>query len=265
MIHPTAQVHPQAKLHPTVKVGAYAVIDGPAQIGEGCTIEAHAILLGRITMGRENTVGHGAVLGGDPQDFSFNPETESHVQIGDRNRIREHCTIHRGTQSGTATVIGDDCFVMVGCHLAHNVRLGNRVVMANNVLLAGHVTVDDGAFLGGGCVFHQFIRIGRLAIAQGGGAFGKDIPPFTLAARVNGIGGLNVVGLRRAGYSAEQRSEIKRAFALLYLSGLNTSQALAAAESQDWSPEASEFFTFVAAAKKRGICPLLRKAVPFEA
>ena len=216
-------------------------------------------------MGQENTVGHGAILGGDPQDFSFNPITESHIQIGDRNRIREHCTIHRGTQAGTATVIGDDCFVMVGCHLAHNVRLGNRVVMANNVLLAGHVTVDDGAFLGGGCVFHQHIRIGRLAIAQGGGAFGKDIPPFTLAARVNGIGGLNVVGLRRAGYTAEQRAEIKRAFALLYLSGLNTSQALAAAESQTWGAEASEFFSFVSAAKKRGICALLRKAVPFEA
>jgi UDP-N-acetylglucosamine acyltransferase len=224
MIHPTAQIHPDAQVGANVSVGAYAVIEGPAQIGDGCQIAAHAVLTGRVIMGRQNSIGHGAVIGGEPQDLGFKAETESCVRIGDRNRIREHCTIHRGTQPGSATVVGDDCFLMAGAHLGHNSQLGNRVILANNVLLGGH----------------------------------KDIPPFTVGAEVNCISGLNVIGLRRAGFTSEQRQEVKRAFALLYQSGLNTSQALAAAAVQKWGPEAQEFFDFVAAAKKRGICALLR-------
>jgi UDP-N-acetylglucosamine acyltransferase len=180
------------------------------------------------------------------------------VQIGARNRIREYATLHRGTTPGTATVVGDDCFLMAGAHLGHNVRLGNRVVIANNALLGGHISVEDGVFIGGGCVFHQHIRVGRLVIAQGASAFSKDIPPYTLAAERNTVAGLNVVGLRRAGFSSEQRREIRAAFELLYRSGRNTAQALEAARERTWSPEASAFFEFVVGAKKRGICALLR-------
>ncbi len=177
--------------------------------------------------------------------------------IGNGNTIRELCTIHRSTLDGGATSIGDCNYLMAGTHLAHDVRVADHVTIANNTLLGGHVQVADRVFIGGGCVFHQHVRIGRLAIAQGASAFSKDIPPFMLAAERNTVAGLNAIGLRRAGLEASQRQEIKNAFKLLYKSGLNTAQALAASVELDWGAEAREFFDFVRAAKKRGICDLL--------
>ncbi|MHA3770896.1 acyl-ACP--UDP-N-acetylglucosamine O-acyltransferase [Verrucomicrobiota bacterium sgz303538] len=257
-IHPTAIVHPDARLGSGVVIGPYAVIEGAAVIGDGCTIQAHAIIGAHVTMGQGNVIGYGAVIGGDPQDFAFRSEIQSEVRIGNRNRIREYCTLHRGTAEGSATVVGDDCFLMAGAHLAHNVHLGNRVILANNALLGGHVLVEDGVFIGGGCVFHQHIRVGRLAIAQGASAFSKDIPPFTLAAERNTVVGLNVIGLKRAGFTSEQRREVKAAFNLLYRSGLNIRQAIETAGERTWGNEAAAFLDFVAAAKKRGVCALLR-------
>src|SRR5262249_5810203 len=125
MIHPTAIIHPSARLGENVTIGAYAVIDGPAEIGDGCELRPHAIVTGRVAMGRENVVGSGTVLGGYPQDLSFKPEIASEVRIGDRNKFFEHCTVHRGAKDGTATTVGDDCFLMAGSHLGHNVTLGN--------------------------------------------------------------------------------------------------------------------------------------------
>lgn len=257
MLHPTAVIHPDAQLGTNVTVGAYAVIEGAAQIGDSCTIQAHAVIGAHVRMGRGNTIGYGAIVGGDPQDFAFRSETRSEVVIGDANRIREYVTIHRGTSEGSATVVGDRCFLMAGAHLAHNVRLGNEVVLANNALLGGHVIVEDRVFVGGGCVFHQHMRIGRLAMCQGLSGFGKDIPPYTIAGERNGVAGLNVVGLRRAGIDACERAEIKAAFALLYRSGLNVSQALAASTERKWGTAAQAFWDFVAGAKKRGLCDLL--------
>ena len=254
VIHPTAIVHSKARLGADVTVGPYAVIEGGAQIGDGCEIQAHAVICGNVVMGFENTIGYGAIVGGDPQDLAFQKSTDSAVRIGDRNRIREHCTIHRGSMEGSETVVGDDCFLMAGAHLAHNSRLGNHVILANNVLLAGHVTIADQVFVGGGAVFHQYVRIGRLVICQGISGFGKDIPPFCLGAGVNLVAGLNVIGMRRAGFDRAQRAEVKAAFDLLYRSGRNVSQALAAAREQSWGPESTEFFDFVTSAKKRGIC-----------
>jgi UDP-N-acetylglucosamine acyltransferase len=257
MIHPTAIIDPEARLGSQVAVGPHAVIEGPAQIGDGCEIQAHAVITGRVIMGDKNVIGYGAVIGGEPQDFAFRPEVCSAVHIGDGNRIREYCTIHRGSKENTATVVGDGCYLMAGAHLAHNVRLGSRVVIANNSLLGGYVQVEDGVFIGGGCIFHQFMRVGRLAICQGGGKFGKDIPPYSMAAERNRVAGLNIVGLRRAGYSPEQRAEIKEAFALLYRRGLNVTQALAAARERAWGPEAQAFFDFLGEGKKRGFCGFL--------
>ena len=254
--HPTAVIHPGAVLGEGVVVGPYAVIEGGAKIGPGCGIEAHAVIGAHVEMGRDNRIGAGAVLGGDPQDFAFRPEIRSTVRIGTGNRIGEHCTIHRGTSEGSATIVGDGCFLMAGAHLAHNVVLGDHVILANNALLGGHVQAGDRVFIGGGCVFHQHMRIGRLAICQGLSAFSKDIPPFTTAAGRNMLSGLNVVGLRRAGFSAAQRAEIKAAFALLFRRGLNITQALAAAREETFGAEAREFFEFVAGAKKRGLCAL---------
>ncbi len=256
-IAPSAIIHPGAQLGANVTIGPYAVIEGAAKIGDGCTIQAHAIIGARVRMGSGNLIGYGAIVGGDPQDFAFDPATASEVVIGDGNKIREYCTIHRGTAEGSATIVGDDCFLMAGAHLAHNVHLGNGVVLANNALLAGHVIVEDRVFVGGGCVFHQHVRVGRLAMCQGLSGFGKDIPPYAIAGRINGVAGLNVVGLRRAGFTPPQRAEIKAAFALLYRSGLNVSQALAEAAQKTWGPEAQAFWDFVAGSKKRGLCDFL--------
>jgi UDP-N-acetylglucosamine acyltransferase len=253
VIHPTAVIHPDAQLGEDVHVGPYAVIEGAARIGDRCTIQAHAIIGAEVEMGEDNVIGYGAAIGGDPQDLAFRSTVRSKVQIGSRNRIREYTTIHRGTSEDSATVVGNDCFLMGGAHLAHNVRLGDHVIIANNSLLGGHVQVDDRVFIGGGCVFHQHIRVGQLAICQGASAFSKDIPPYVIAAERNGVAGLNVVGLRRAGMTPAQRAEIKAAFDLLYREGYNVSQAVDVARDRIWSPEVEAFWDFVAAAKKRGI------------
>ena len=259
MKHPTAVIHPDAIIADDAKIGAYAVIEGAARIGAGCIIQAHAVIGAHVIMGERNEIGHGAIIGGDPQDFAFKKSTQSHVRIGNDNRIRECATIHRGTAEGSATIVGDGCFLMAGAHLGHNVRLGDGVIIANNSMLGGHVIVEDRVFIGGGCVFHQHMRVGRLAICQGASAFSKDIPPFTMAAERNGVVGLNVVGLRRAGFDAEQRAEIKTAFVLLYRSRRNVTQALAAARETSWTAEGRAFWDFVGAAGKRGICDLLAK------
>jgi UDP-N-acetylglucosamine acyltransferase len=266
-IHPTAVIHPQAMLGERVSVGPFAVIEEDVIVGDGSVIHAHAVICRGVVTGKNNTVGHGAILGGEPQDFAFKPEVRSRVVIGDGNRIRECVTIHRGTTEGSETVVGNDCFLMGGAHLAHNVRLGDGVVVANNALLGGYVQVGDRVFIGGGCVFHQYIRVGRLAICQGASAFSKDIPPYVIAAERNGVAGLNVVGLRRSGISAAGRTEIKRSFDLLYRSGHNASQAVEAARSKKWTETGRAFWDFVAEAKKKGLCDWLgsRRGVAPEA
>ena len=257
LIHPTAIIHPEARLGAGVRVSPYAVIEGPAQIGDGCEIQSHAVITGWVRMGARNTIGYGAIVGADPQDYAFNPATESWVILGDNNRIREHATLHRGTGEGTETRVGDNCFLMTGVHVGHNSVIADRVVIANNVLLGGHVHIDSGVFIGGGAVFHQFVHIGRQAIIQGNSSLSKNVPPFLIGAEINCVAGINVIGLRRSGMTPAQRQEVKDAFKLLYKSGLNTSQALAAARERPWGPEGTAFFEFVAGSKKRGICDLL--------
>jgi UDP-N-acetylglucosamine acyltransferase len=261
MIHPTAIIGSGAKIAANVEIGPHTVIGGAATIADGCVIGANVVIEGEVSIGRGNRIGHGAVIGGEPQDISFSPTTRSRVEIGEGNLIREQCTIHRGTTGDSATKIGDDNFLMVNAHVGHNCVIGNKVIIANNVLLGGYVMVNDQAFLGGGSVFHQNMRVGRLVIVQGRSGFGKDIPPFVIAAERNYVFGLNTVGLRRAGFSREQRDEIKRAFKLVYLSGLNTRQALEKSRENEWSEAGREFFRFVSdAITKRGICPLKRGA-----
>lgn len=257
MIHPTAIIHPDAQLAASVTIGPYAVIEGAAVLGEGCVVQAHAIIGASVTMGKGNTIGYGAIVGGDPQDFAFQPEVRSRVVIGNDNKIREYVTIHRGTTEDSETAMGDGCFLMAGAHLAHNVRLANHVILANNVLLGGHVQVGDRVFIGGGCVFHQHIRIGHHAICQGASAFSKDIPPFVIAAERNGVAGLNVIGLRRSGFDPAQRAEIKHAFDLLYRSGKNVAQALDAARTETWTGAGAAFWAFVAGSRKKGLCDWL--------
>jgi UDP-N-acetylglucosamine acyltransferase len=259
-IHPTAIVDPNAKLGADVEIGPFSIIGPHVTIGEQTTVQSHVVIEGEVAIGRSNFIGHGAIIGAPPQDVSFTPERKTEVQIGDENIIREYCTVHRGSADGSATNIGNKNFLMAGAHIGHNCVIGNNVVIANNCLLAGHVHVDDGAFLGGGSTLHQFMHVGRLVMVQGSSAFGKDLPPFIIAAERNSVFGLNVVGMRRAGISAKDRDEIKDAFKLVYLSGLNTSQALAKAETMNFGVAAREFVDFVSASRKRGICPLKRGA-----
>jgi UDP-N-acetylglucosamine acyltransferase len=259
-IHPTAIVDSAAKIAADVTVGPYAIIGGRVTIGPGTIIESHAVIESVASMGSGNFVGHGAIIGAAPQDLSFSPERKTAVEIGNENVIRELCTIHRGSAEGTVTKIGDKNFLMAGAHVGHNSEIGNNVVIANNCLLGGYVRVDDGAFLGGGCVFHQLTHVGRLAIAQGGSAFSKDIPPFVIAAERNYVFGLNVIGLRRAGFSPKDRDEIKAAFKLIYASGMNIGDAIKKGAEMKLGDAAREFLDFVASAKKRGICPLKRGA-----
>jgi UDP-N-acetylglucosamine acyltransferase len=257
-VHPTAIVDPNAKLAANVEIGPFSIIGPHVTIGENTMVQSHVAIEAEVAIGRGNFLGHGAIIGGPPQDVSFSMERNTKVEIGDNNIIREYCTIHRGSPDGSATKIGDKNFLMAGAHVGHNCVIGNNVVIANNCLLAGYVCVDDGAFLGGGSTFHQFMHIGRLVMVQGSSAFGKNLPPFVVAAERNFVFGLNTVGMRRAGLSANDRDEIKEAFKLIYLSGLNTSQALDKAKTMTFGAPAREFLDFVTKSKKRGICPLKR-------
>jgi UDP-N-acetylglucosamine acyltransferase len=257
-IHSAAIVDPNAKIGADVRIGPFSIVGSEVTIGDNTIVQSHVLIEGEVAIGRGNFIGHGAIIGAPPQDVAFSPERKTRVEIGDDNIIREYCTIHRGSSDGSATKIGNKNFLMAGAHVGHNCLIGNNVVVANNCLLAGHVRVDDGAFLGGGSTFHQFMHIGRLVMVQGSSAFGKDLPPFVVAAERNSVFGLNIVGMRRAGLGTNDRNEIKEAFKLVYLSGLNTSQALEKVQTVTFGAPAREFLDFVAGSKKRGICPFKR-------
>jgi UDP-N-acetylglucosamine acyltransferase len=257
MIHPTAIIDPKAEIDSGVVVGPYVLIEGPVRVSAGTTIQAHAVITGFVIIGRNNQIGYGSVVGSYPQDLSFDPKVDSEVEIGDNNVLREHCTIHRGTKESTKTHIGSNNLLMAGAHLGHNVRIGDYVILANNVLLGGYAEIHDRAFIGGGSVVHQFTRMGAISLMQGLSGISKDVPPFTIAADKNSIAGINIIGLRRAGYGPELRKEVKEAFALYYGSGLNTSQAQAQSGQRSWSKEVSLFWDFVETSK-RGVCPMAR-------
>ena len=200
-------------------------------------------------------MGAGAILGGDPQDTSFDPSTDSGVTAGERNIFREHATVHRSARANGATRIGNDNFLMVGTHLGHDCVLGDHNILANNCLLGGHVTVGDRAFLGGGSVFHQHVRIGSFALTQGNSAMSKDTPPYVIVRRLNELAGLNSVGLGRAGMDAAVLREIRQAYKLCFRSEFNLSQALERAQQQDWkSPEVRHLLDFLAGESVKGVC-----------
>ena len=252
MIHPTASIHPQAKLGANVRVGAHAVIDADVELGGDCVVGPLVHLTGVTKIGAGNQFHAGSVIGDAPQDLKYHGEP-TRLVIGDKNVFREHVTIHRSNKLTEDTVIGSNNFFMAGAHVAHNCLVGNHVIFANGATLGGHVTVQDRAFLSGHCLVHQFCRVGTLAIMQGGAAISKDLPPFTVARGDNGICGLNTVGLRRAGFSAEERLELKKLYHFLFRSGQMLRAALAEAGKNFTSPGAKTLLAFVAAAP-RGVC-----------
>jgi UDP-N-acetylglucosamine acyltransferase len=252
MIHPTAVIHPQAKLGANVRVGAYAVIDADVQLGDGCEVGPQVYLTGVTRIGSGNKFHAGAVIGDAPQDLKYHGEP-TRLVIGDNNVFREHVTVHRSNKLAEDTVIGSNNFFMAGSHVAHNCVVGNHVILANGALLGGHATVGDRAFISGNCCVHQFCRVGTLAIMQGGSAVSQDLPPFTVVHRVNELRGLNTVGLRRAGFSAEERLELKQLYHFLFRGSLNRREALAAAEKKFTTAGARLMLEFVATTK-RGVC-----------
>lgn len=235
-----------------MQVGPFAVIDEAVEIGPHCVVGPHVYLTGVTFIGGHNRFYAGCVIGEAPQDLKYNGEPTV-VRIGDHNVFREHVTVHRSNHAPAETVIGSQGFYMANCHVAHNCRLGDSVILANGVLLGGHVSVDDRAFLSGNCLVHQFVRVGTLALMQGGSAISKDLPPYTVARGDNHICGLNTVGLRRAGLSPAERLELRQLYHTLFRQGRNLPEAVAEARKEFSSEPARTMLDFLAAAR-RGVC-----------
>ncbi len=252
MIHPTAIVHPKAKVDPTVKVGPYAIIDEGVEVGEHCTIGPYVYLTGLTSIGAYNRFFAGAVIGEAPQDLKYRG-APSRLRIGGHNIFREHVTVHRANNPEEETVVGSHNLLMAHCHVGHNCRLADHIIIANGALLGGHVSVDARALISGNCLVHQFVRVGTLALMQGGSAISKDLPPYTVARGDNGICGLNTIGLRRAGIAPAERLELRQLYHALFRQGINLRHALAAAAEQFTSGPARVMLEFLAGSR-RGVC-----------
>lgn len=226
-IHTTALIHPDAVIGENVTVGPYVVIGPHCTVGDNSVLSAHVVLESHVKLGKNCQVASGAILGGLPQDHSFGGET-SWVDIGDDAQIREYVTINRGTGEGTVTRLGNHCMVMAYSHIAHNCQLGDHVTMANGVQLAGHAEIGDGVFISGTCLVHQFVKIGRLSFICPFSGTRQDVPPFAMTEgrpQVTVVG-TNKVGLKRAGFTLDERKRIKKAYQLLFFSKLNVKDAI---------------------------------------
>ncbi len=249
----TARVHPDAVVGPAVRIGEYCVVEPDVVIGPGCMLEPYVYIKRWTTLGEHNEISAGTVLGTDPFDKGFTGE-RSYLHIGNHNKIREHYTISRGTAPESSTEIGDGNYIMGSGHIAHNCRVGNQCVIASCALLAGYVEVEDQAFISGGVVIHQFSKIGRLAMIGGNTRVNSDVPPFFLYTDFNvAPKGLNVVGLKRAGFKASDVSTLKKAYQILYRSGLKLRDALARIETEIPTPETLHLVGFIRRSE-RGIC-----------
>jgi UDP-N-acetylglucosamine acyltransferase len=253
-IHPTAIVHPDAVLGEGVEVGPWALIEGTVKIGARTKVGPRVTIEGHTTIGEDNEIFTGAVIGSRTQDKKFDGSI-SYLRIGDRNAIREYVTINPGTLEGTETVIGNDNLLMAYSHVAHDCIIHNGATLANSGTLAGHVIVEDKAIIGGLSGVHQFVRIGKLSIMGGCSKAAQDIPPFMMVdgqrAKAYGI---NSVGLDRAGYSAQDKSDLKKAFKIIFRSGLILKNAIT--EIKEQIPSGPTIDTLVQFLEKseRGIC-----------
>jgi UDP-N-acetylglucosamine acyltransferase len=259
-IHPTAIVDPRAQLGPGVRVGAYSVIGGDVLLEEDVEIGHHAVLEGPVQVGSRVHIGHGSVLGGFPQDLKFKPGTRSGVRVGADATIREYVTIHRGTQDGAWTEIGEGCLLMAMSHVAHDCRLGQGVIVINYAGLTGHVQVGDRATIGGLTGVAPFSRIGSYAYVGGCSKITSDIPPYML---VNGAPatarGVNVVGLRRAGMLPADRRLIQEAYRLLYRSGLSPARAVEAIRASLPATAPITHLVEFIDGSRRGICAAVER------
>lgn len=257
-IRPMSEIHPSALIGRNVlmgvgnKIGPFAIIEDGVKMGSHNVMHARAHLCKGTELGSHNEIHMGAVVGHVPQDLAYKPSL-TFTRIGDSNQVREYVTIHRGTKPESATVIGNENYIMAYCHVAHNCDLGNKIIMVNQASLTGYCKVEDQAFLSGITGFHQFCRIGRLAMISALSACNKDIPPYVICGGRPAVAiGVNLVGLKRAGFSEATRSDIKKAYRVLYRSGLNVSQALTRIKAEFASKEVQHFVKFIEESK-RGI------------
>jgi UDP-N-acetylglucosamine acyltransferase len=253
LVHPTAVVNPKADIAGDVEIGPYAVIKDNVKIGPRVKILANAYIGQWTEIGEDSEVHMGAVIGHLPQDFSFKKK-KSHLIIGKRNIIREYVTIHRGTEEGSSTIIGDDNFIMGFAHIAHDCKLGNNIVIANTSALSGYVEIEDKAFISAYAAIHQFVRIGAISMIAAQSRVIKDAPPYMLLKGESTVYGINVVGLRRAGFSQETRNKIKRAHRILYRSGYKLSEVIEELEKAHLGEEVQHLIDFLKKKSKRGLC-----------
>jgi len=251
-IHPTAYVHPSARLAEGVEIGPQAFVDADVVIGEGTRL-MHGAHIGRwTTLGADNLVYPGAVVGHDPQDLGYKGE-EAHTVIGDGNVMREGVTIHRGHREGTNTIIGDHNYFMVNSHVAHNCIVGSHSILVNGALLAGHVEVGNRVIISGNCQVHQFVRIGDFAMMRGGSGAAKDIPPFCINDGLNWIRAVNLIGLKRNGFDSRRIRAVKEAFKIIFRSGMKLGEALEKVEREvGQTDDVRQMLDFIRASK-RGI------------
>lgn len=251
-IHPTAIVDSSVKLGVDVHVGPFAIIEAGAAVGDRTTIYSSAHVAGCCEIGADCEIHIGALIGGAPQMRDMRGPG-GRVRIGDGAILREHVTVHRSIHEDGVTMVGARCFLLANCHVAHDCVVGDEVILANGALLAGHVTVGERTFISGNAVVHQFVRIGRLAMIGGASRVAKDVLPFSMVVNDSEVYGLNVVGMRRAGLSVAERAEVKRAYRLIYRSGLNVTSAVEALRADGASPLIREWIAFIEGSK-RGLC-----------
>lgn len=244
-IDPSARIAPEVELAPEVEVGPGVIIDGPSRIGPGTRLLAHAYIGPYTTIGENNLIGFGAIIGYEPQDYAFSGE-ESYTIIGDHNLIREYVTIHRGTKPGSATRVGNHNFLMGLSHLAHNAVLGDHIIVVNGALVGGYVEVADRAYISGNCLIHQFCRIGTLALMRGGSRTSRDVPPYCVIDWEHTVRGLNLVGLKRAGFTAQQIEPLRQAVRLLFGQRGNLRKALERVAAEvPLTPEVAHLLEFI--------------------
>ncbi|HBX52896.1 MAG: acyl-[acyl-carrier-protein]--UDP-N-acetylglucosamine O-acyltransferase [Bacteroidetes bacterium RIFOXYA12_FULL_35_11] len=246
MKQPLSYVHRDAKIAETVVIDPFVTIDRNVEIGEGTWIGPNVTIFPNVKIGKNCKIFPGAVIGAIPQDLKFAGE-ETWVEIGDNTTIRECVTINRGTKTSYKTTIGNNCLLMAYVHVAHDCHLGNNIILGNSTQLAGEVHIDDFAILSGIVAVHQFVRIGAHVMVSGGSLVRKDVPPYVKAAREPlSFVGINSIGLRRRNYTNEKINEIQEIYRILFLKGLNNSQALDYVEAHmPATKERDEIITFI--------------------
>lgn len=244
-VHPLAVISPSAQIAPDAQIGPFCIVESGAVIGPGCILESRVTVKEATTLGANNRVFEGAVLGGLPQHVHI-PEQPGRVVIGSGNVIRENVTIHRALTADHATVIGDNCLLMVNIHVAHDCHLGNNVIMTNNSMVAGHVVVGDRAYISGAAAVHQFCRIGTFAMVGGQAHMTQDVPPYVTVDGLSSlIVGLNKIGLRRAGFDQEAVQQLMAAYRVIYRSGLRWNDVLEQLRTQFPVGPAALFYEFL--------------------